>query len=81
VRDNFWFAVLDDPSNMRLRDVIGVDHIMIESDYPHGDSTWPDTQPHFAKLLADLSVEEQRLVSHQNAANLFRTPLPAVVKP
>ena len=23
---------------------IGVDHIMVESDYPHADSTWPDTQ-------------------------------------
>ncbi len=23
---------------------IGIDHIMVEVDYPHGDGTWPDTQ-------------------------------------
>jgi hypothetical protein len=28
----------------RQRHIIGVDHIMVESDYPHADSSWPDTQ-------------------------------------
>ena len=41
---NFWFCSLDDPSIWPIRDRIGVDHIMIEVDYPHADSTWPDTQ-------------------------------------
>ena len=41
---NFWFCTIDDPSVVDLRHVIGIDHIMVESDYPHADSTWPDTQ-------------------------------------
>ena len=41
---NFWFCTIDDPSVIDLRHRIGVDHIMVESDYPHADSTWPDTQ-------------------------------------
>ena len=41
---NFWFCSLDDPSIWPIRDRIGVDHIMVEVDYPHADSTWPDTQ-------------------------------------
>ena len=28
-----------------MRHRIGVDHILVESDYPHADSSWPDTQP------------------------------------
>ena len=44
LRRNFWFCSIDDPSMVELRDVIGVDHIMVESDYPHADLTWPDTQ-------------------------------------
>ena len=44
LRRNFWFCTLDDPSTMALRHVIGVDNIMLEVDYPHADSTWPDTQ-------------------------------------
>ena len=41
---NFWFCSLDDPSIWPIRDRIGVDHVMVEVDYPHADSTWPDTQ-------------------------------------
>ena len=44
LRRNFWFCTIDIPSTMRLREHIGIDHICIESDYPHADSTWPDTQ-------------------------------------
>ena len=41
---NFWFCTIDDPSTIDTRHRIGIDHIMVEVDYPHGDSTWPDTQ-------------------------------------
>ena len=41
---NFWFCTIDDPSTIDTRHRIGVEHIMLEADYPHGDSTWPDTQ-------------------------------------
>ena len=44
LRRNFWFCTIDIGSTFALRDHIGVDHIMLESDYPHADSTWPDTQ-------------------------------------
>src|SRR5205823_1098507 len=41
---NFWFCTIDDPSTIDTRYRIGVDRIMVETDYPHGDGTWPDTQ-------------------------------------
>ena len=44
LRRNFWFCTIDDPSTIDTRDRIGVENIMVEVDYPHGDSTWPDTQ-------------------------------------
>jgi len=44
LRRNFWFCTIDDPSVTPLLDRIGLDHVMVESDYPHADSTWPDTQ-------------------------------------
>ncbi|CAN5637319.1 amidohydrolase family protein [soil metagenome] len=78
---NFWFCSVDDPSIWPIRDRIGVDHIMIEVDYPHADSTWPDTQRFLADRLAGLSVPEQRRVTHANAAALFRHPLPAEIRP
>jgi predicted TIM-barrel fold metal-dependent hydrolase len=80
-RRNFWFCALNEPSGFRSVDVIGIDNILIESDYPHSDSTWPDTQSLFKRHLADLSVEDQRKICWQNATRLFRhkppqSPLP-----
>jgi predicted TIM-barrel fold metal-dependent hydrolase len=76
LRRNFWFCSIDDPSMVELRDVIGVDHIMVESDYPHADSTWPDTQEILASHFATLDDTELRKVAAGNAARLFRHPLP-----
>jgi predicted TIM-barrel fold metal-dependent hydrolase len=78
---NFWFCTVDDPSIWPIRDRIGVDHIMVEVDYPHADSTWPDTQRFLTERLAGLSVDEQRRVTHANAAELFGHPLPKDVRP
>lgn len=78
---NFWFCSIDDPSTLRLRDRIGVDHIMVESDYPHADSSWPDTQEYLHRRLKNLPVEDVRKITHENAARLFRHPLPAALRP
>jgi predicted TIM-barrel fold metal-dependent hydrolase len=76
LRRNFWFCTIDDPSVIELRSRIGVGHIMLESDYPHADSTWPDTQLVLAGTLGHLPEEELRAVAGGNAARLFRHPLP-----
>jgi predicted TIM-barrel fold metal-dependent hydrolase len=73
---NFWFCTIDDPSVIDLRARIGVDHIMLESDYPHADSTWPDTQVVMSASLGHLPEMELRAVAAGNAAQLFRHPLP-----
>jgi predicted TIM-barrel fold metal-dependent hydrolase len=78
LRRNFWFCSIDDPSLVALRHVIGVDHIMVESDYPHADSTWPDTQIVLEKTLGALPEDELRQIAGGNAAALFRHPLPDV---
>jgi predicted TIM-barrel fold metal-dependent hydrolase len=76
LRRNFHFCTIDDPSLVDLRHVIGVDHIMVESDYPHADSTWPDTQAVLEKTLGGLPGDELRMIAAGNAARLFRHPLP-----
>jgi predicted TIM-barrel fold metal-dependent hydrolase len=34
-------CIFDDQAGLALRDRVGMGQIMIETDYPHGDSTWP----------------------------------------
>jgi predicted TIM-barrel fold metal-dependent hydrolase len=76
LRRNFWFCSIDDPSVVALRHKIGVEHIMVESDYPHADSSWPDTQQVLADAWGSLPDDELRAVAAGNASRLFRHPLP-----
>jgi hypothetical protein len=76
LRRNFWFCSIDDPSLVPLRHVIGVDNIMVESDYPHADSTWPDTQAVVGASMGHLPDDELRAIAAGNAARLFGHPLP-----
>jgi predicted TIM-barrel fold metal-dependent hydrolase len=63
-REHVFGCIFDDMSGLRQRDVIGMDQIMIEIDFPHSDSTYP----HTAKVVADLATtagltaEETRLL-------------------
>ena len=76
LRRNFWFCAIDDASGFLTREVIGVDHLCVESDYPHADSTWPDTQSRLREQLdaANVSANDRELICWKNAANLFRLP-------
>ncbi len=76
LRRNFWYCSIDDPSTVAMRHVIGVDHIMVESDYPHADSSWPDTQQVLTDTWGALPDDELRAIAGKNASRLFRHPLP-----
>jgi hypothetical protein len=73
---NFWFCTIDDPTSLRVRDRIGVHRIMMEVDYPHADSTWPSTQDLLFDRLRGIPRTEADRMTHLNAAELFRHPLP-----
>jgi hypothetical protein len=79
-RRNFWVCAIDDPSAFLQRDVIGIDNICVESDYPHADSTWPDTQERLRVQLAGLPDADAARVTWANASELFRHPVPAEVQ-
>jgi predicted TIM-barrel fold metal-dependent hydrolase len=81
LRQSFWFCTIDDPSTIDTRHRIGIDHVMVETDYPHGDGTWPDTQQVIAALWGHIPADELRKMCCENAAALYRHPLPEVVKP
>jgi len=54
---------------------------MVEVDYPHGDSTWPDTQEVLHQYWGDIPAAEIRKMCCENASKLYRLPLPAKVLP
>ena len=76
---NFWFCAIDDTAGFEQRHHIGVDHICIESDYPHADSTWPDTQRVVERQIGRFPADEIAKMTWSNASELFRHPVPEAV--
>lgn len=79
-RRNFWFCLLDDPSTMAIRHRIGVDRIMYEVDYPHADTSWPDSQATLDTQMEGIPQAEVERMSWKNAAELFQHEIPVEVQ-
>jgi predicted TIM-barrel fold metal-dependent hydrolase len=76
VRNTFRFTSIEDPAGFRLLDVIGEDSVMVEVDYPHGDSTWPRTQALLRRDFLGLNETVVDRLCFANAADLYRHPVP-----
>ena len=50
---------------------VGVDNITFETDYPHSDSTWPDTKKVAEEMFADLSDEDVYKIVRGNAIRML----------
>jgi predicted TIM-barrel fold metal-dependent hydrolase len=72
---NYWFTTFFDPSGLEHRHQIGVDRIMLETDFPHSDSTWPDTQQVVDEQLRGFDSTEIDAITHANAAAVYRHDL------
>jgi predicted TIM-barrel fold metal-dependent hydrolase len=77
---NFWFCAVEDQSAFALRDRIGIDHILLESDYPHCDSTWPNTQRVINEEIGGLPAEDIKKMTWENASILYRHPVPDAIQ-
>jgi predicted TIM-barrel fold metal-dependent hydrolase len=77
---NFWFCAVEDPSAFAMCERIGLDKILLESDYPHCDSTWPDTQAVIEREIGALPHDDIRRFTWQNASQLYRHPVPPAVQ-
>ena len=72
-REHFLACFITDPSGLLLRDRIGLDIIAWECDYPHTDTTWPES-PEFAwreLQEAGCSDEDIHKITWGNACRFF----------
>lgn len=73
---SFWFTAFWDPSVFANIDSELAARVMLEVDYPHADSTWPDTQSGLDAQIGHLPQDLQRKVTWENASSVYRHPLP-----
>ena len=79
-REHIYGCFIEETAGLRCLDIIGEDNVMIETDYPHSDTTWPDCIEVATNLVKDLPAETQRKILRGNAERLFRfTPIEPVV--
>src|SRR6266480_7737854 len=71
-RQSIYANFISDRAGIELREMIGVDNIMIGTDYPHTDSSWPDTQTIVKEQMGDISEEDRSKILWKNAVKVFQ---------
>ena len=66
-------CIFDDATGLRNRDVIGMDQICFETDYPHADSTFPHSKEILTKICAEAGLNEAEIykLTRGNAIKAF----------
>ena len=68
---NVVLSFQEDAIGIRLRDAIGVDNMMWGSDYPHSESTFPQSRKILAEILAGVPEDEQAKIVGGNTARVY----------
>ena len=70
-KDHVYFCIFQDKVALENLDVIPLEQITYEVDYPHSDSTWPHTKGMAERHMAKLSQEQADAICRDNAIRLF----------
>ena len=70
-RKHVYGCFFDDPHGLRNLDAIGVDNVTYESDYPHSDSTWPNTRAVAEDQMKHLDDETITKIVRGNAIRML----------
>lgn len=69
-----WATFEEEPLGPDLIPLLGPDNFMWACDYPHPDSTWPESRKAIEHALGKLSPEAVRKVTGENCQKLYRLP-------
>ncbi len=72
-REHFLTCFISDKVGVALRNMIGIDNICWEADYPHSDSMWPGAPEELWDVLSVNSVpdDEIKKMTHENAMRWY----------
>jgi predicted TIM-barrel fold metal-dependent hydrolase len=66
-----WFTFMEDPPGIELAHRCNVDRIMWSSDYPHSETTYPNSRKIADEILSHLPPDQFRKVARDNCADLY----------
>ena len=62
---------MEDPPGIELAHRCNVDRIMWSSDYPHSETTYPNSRKIADEILSHLPPDQFRKVARDNCADLY----------
>jgi predicted TIM-barrel fold metal-dependent hydrolase len=71
-REHISVCYIDDGVGIEMRHRIGIQNILWECDYPHSDSSWPQSPELAAKQLEGVPEDEANRITHLNAMELYQ---------
>jgi predicted TIM-barrel fold metal-dependent hydrolase len=74
-RENIRLTFQDDKVAFQLADMLAPNQLMWANDFPHSDSTWPDSQEVIAEQTAHMSAEMRHRVLRANVAEFYGLPI------
>jgi predicted TIM-barrel fold metal-dependent hydrolase len=80
LQSQVWFTFQKDPVAVETRERIGVSQLMWASDYPHSDSTWPESQKVIDADFQGVQSDELSAMLAGNVRTLYRMPRPVSVE-
>jgi predicted TIM-barrel fold metal-dependent hydrolase len=57
VNGRVYGCIFDDAHGLRSRDVVGMDTLLFETDYPHANGTWPNSRAVAHRLCSDAGMD------------------------
>ena len=72
MRSNVYHSFQEDALGIQLRHMIGVDNLMWGSDYPHAESTFPESQRILNEILEGVPEDEKDKIVGANAARVYK---------
>jgi predicted TIM-barrel fold metal-dependent hydrolase len=70
-REHFLTCFISDPVGIALRELIGLDNMAWECDYPHSDSSWPHAPEELATVATDVPDADLNKITYQNAMRWY----------
>jgi predicted TIM-barrel fold metal-dependent hydrolase len=70
-RRQVFATFMEDPVGLREREHIGIDNIMWASDYPHSETTWPNSKALTDEWFAPFGDDDKAKILWKNCAELF----------
>ncbi|MEE2674837.1 MAG: amidohydrolase family protein [Myxococcota bacterium] len=80
-RQVYGCYIFEEHAPRELMDVIGVDNILFETDYPHPVCLYGNVREKIDAALGDATPEAQRKVLFENAAKLYKIEAPDIAPP